>query len=183
MSMLEDKRLIWRLKRGQDSALVRVYAKYKNLLLKLACGLVRDTAAAEDLVQDVFVGLAESVDRLQVNGSLKGYLIQSLLNRTRNYHRAMEVRRDGNPGTESPVAPEETRPEQWVLHHERLQHLHRALDQLPLEQREVVTLHLRAELTFREIARLQNTSINTVQSRYRYGLEKLRALMSSEFEP
>jgi len=44
-------------------------------------------------------------------------------------------------------------------------------------------MHVRAELTFREIARLQNASINTVQSRYRYGLEKLRALMNGELEP
>ncbi len=183
MAMLEDRLLIWRLKRGHEPALVRVYTKYKNLLLKLACGLVRDTGTAEDLVQDVFVSLAESAGRLRVTGSLKGYLIQSVLNRARNFHRAMSVRRGGNPGTEDRAAPEETRPERWVLHHEQLQHLHRALEQLPLEQREVVTLHLRAELTFREIARLQDASINTVQSRYRYGLEKLRALMNSELEP
>jgi len=163
--------------------MVRVYAKYKNLLLKLACGLVRDTAAAEDIVQDVFVGLAESVDRLRIDGSLKGYLIQSVLNRARNLHRANAVRRGGSPVTQDLAAGDEVRPDRWVLHHDQLQHLHRALEQLPPEQREVVTLHLRAELTFREIARLQNASINTVQSRYRYGLEKLRALMNSELEP
>ena len=182
MAMLEDRLLIWRLKRGHEPAMARVYAKYKNLLLKLACGLVRDTAAAEDVVQDVFVGLAESVDRLKVGGSLKGYLIQSVLNRARNLHRANAVRRNGNPVTEDVPATEEVRPDRWVLHHDQLQHLHEALRQLPPEQREVVTLHLRADLTFREIARLQNASINTVQSRYRYGLEKLRTLMNSEFE-
>jgi RNA polymerase sigma-70 factor (ECF subfamily) len=183
MAMLEDRLLIWRLKRGHEPALVRVYTKYKNLLLKLACGLVRDTGAAEDLVQDVFVSLAESADRLRVNGSLKGYLIQSVLNRARNLHRAESVRQSGAAGTLERAASEETRPERWVLHHEQLQHLHRALEQLPLEQREVVTLHLRAELTFREIARVQGVSSNTVQSRYRYGLEKLRALMNSEWQP
>jgi RNA polymerase sigma factor (sigma-70 family) len=183
MAMLEDKLLIWRLKRGHEPALVRVYAKYKNLLLKLACGLVRDTGTAEDLVQDVFVGLAESVDRLRVNGSLKGYLIQSVLNRARNFHRAKNLRQSRDAGTPERIAPEEMGPERWVLHHDQLDRLHRALAQLPPEQREVVTMHLRAELTFREIARLQEASINTVQSRYRYGLEKLRALMNSELEP
>jgi len=183
MAMLEDKLLIWRLKRGHEPAMVRVYTKYKNLLLKLACGLVRDTGAAEDLVQDVFVSLAESVDRLRWNGSLKGYLIQSVINRTRNFHRAKSLRQSRDAGTLERAAPEEVGPDRWVLHHEQLQHLHQALEQLPLEQREVVTLHLRAELTFREIARLQDASINTVQSRYRYGIEKLRTLMNSELEP
>lgn len=183
MAMLEDKLLIWRLKRGHEPAVARVYLKYRKLLLKVACGLVRDTGAAEDLVQDVFVSLAESVDRLRVNGSLKGYLIQSVINRARNLHRAARVRRGGNPVTEDLVAPDEVSPDRWVLLNDQLQHLHRALEQLPPEQREVVTLHLRADLTFREIARLQNVSINTVQSRYRYGLDKLRGLMNSELSP
>jgi len=183
MSMLEDKLLIWRLKRGHEPAMVRVYAKYRKLLLKLACGLVRDPAAAEDVVQDVFVALAESVDRLRINGSLKGYLIQSVLNGARNLHRAKSLRGAANVGMADVVAPEESRPDRWVLHHDQLQRLHRALEQLPPEQREVVTLHLRADLTFREIARLQDASINTVQSRYRYGLERLRNLMNGESEP
>jgi RNA polymerase sigma-70 factor (ECF subfamily) len=182
MAMLEDRLLIWRLKRGHEPALVRVYAKYKNLLLKLACGLVRDTAAAEDIVQDVFVSLAESAHRLQVGGSLKGYLIQSVLNRARNLHRAKLVRGAADPGMEDVAAPEESQPDRWVVHNDQLRRLHEALEQLPPEQREVVTLHLRADLTFREIARLQEASINTVQSRYRYGLEKLRVLMNSELE-
>lgn len=162
--------------------MVRVYVKYKNLLLKLACGLVRDTTAAEDIVQDVFVSLAESVDRLQIGGSLKGYLIQSVLNRARNLHRTNAVRRGGGGVTEEIPAPDEVRPDRWVLHHDQLRRLHEALEELPPEQREVVTMHLRADLTFREIARQQKTSINTVQSRYRYGLDKLRALMNSELE-
>jgi RNA polymerase sigma-70 factor (ECF subfamily) len=183
MAILEDKLLIWRLKRGQEPAMARVYAKYRNLLLKLACGLVRDTTSAEDIVQDVFVSLAESVDRLRIDGSLKGYLIQSVVNRARNLHRAGSRRMCKNPGAEDVAAPEEVRSDRWVLLDDQLEHLHRALGQLPPEQREVVTLHLRAELTFREIARLQEASINTVQSRYRYGIEKLRALLNSEMEP
>ena len=181
--MLEDRLLIWKLKRGHEPAMVRVYLKYRRLLLKLACGLVRDTGTAEDLVQDAFVSLAESVSRLRVNGSLKGYLIQSVVNRARNANRAAHVRRGGHPAPEDRAAPDEVRPDRWVLHDDQLQHLHRALEQLPPEQREVVTLHLRTDLTFREIARLQSVSINTAQSRYRYGLEKLRALMNSELEP
>ena len=55
--------------------------------------------------------------------------------------------------------------------------------ELPEEQREVVTLRFEADLGFREIARIQNAPINTVQGRYRYGMEKLRALLNSEVEP
>jgi DNA-directed RNA polymerase specialized sigma24 family protein len=51
---------------------------------------------------------------------------------------------------------------------------------LPFEQREVVLLHLRHGMKFREIARHQNVSQSTVQGRYRYGIDKLRSLMASE---
>ena len=55
-----------------------------------------------------------------------------------------------------------------------------ALAELPYEQREVILLHLHSGLTFREIAASQKMSINTVQSRYRYGLQKLKSELNSE---
>ena len=57
--------------------------------------------------------------------------------------------------------------------------LRTALAELPYEQREVIVLHLHGDLTFAEVARQQDVSINTVQSRYRYGLDKLRSLWST----
>ena len=49
-------------------------------------------------------------------------------------------------------------------------------------RREVVTLRFEADLGFPEIAKIQAASINTVQGRYRYGMEKLRALLDGEVE-
>ena len=54
--------------------------------------------------------------------------------------------------------------------------------QLPYEQREAVNLYLQGDLTFRQIAVIQNVSINTVQGRYRYGITKLRSILNSELE-
>ena len=53
---------------------------------------------------------------------------------------------------------------------------------LPYEQREVVILHLRAGMKFRQIAKLQDISINTIKGRYRYGLDKLRSILNGEVE-
>ena len=57
-----------------------------------------------------------------------------------------------------------------------------ALSQLTFEQREAVSLHAQTGMKFKAIAKLQNVSINTVQSRYRYGLDKLRSILDSETE-
>ena len=55
-----------------------------------------------------------------------------------------------------------------------------ALDELPYQQREVIILHLHSGLKFKEIANFQQVSVNTIQSRYRYGLNKLRSVLDGE---
>ena len=72
------------------------------------------------------------------------------------------------------------RPDQWAVLTERLEHLSCAMACLPYEQREVITLRMEANMTLRQIAGVQKTSISTVNARYRYGIEKLRSLLNSE---
>ena len=67
-----------------------------------------------------------------------------------------------------------------MISSEQFERASRATSGLPFEQREVVTLHLYGDMRFRDIAGWQKTSIKTVQSRYRYGLEKLRSALNSE---
>ncbi|MHC4326099.1 MAG: sigma factor-like helix-turn-helix DNA-binding protein, partial [Planctomycetota bacterium] len=71
-------------------------------------------------------------------------------------------------------------PELSAVCGEELQQLSHAMAQLPYEQKEVVMLHLHGGMMFKQIAKSQQVSINTVQSRYRYALEKLRSLMNYE---
>ncbi len=175
---MEDQRLIWQCRRGSRDALRRIYEKYHVDLLKLAVVLTGDTHAGQDVVHDVFVKFARSVRGVSLTGSLKGYLVVSTVNRVRDYRR--DRQRRGEQGLEqaaTAVAP--TRPpEQWAILSEQLERLSRAMGQLPYEQREAVALHVQAGLTFRGIARRQNTSISTAQGRYRYGIEKLRSLLN-----
>jgi len=71
-------------------------------------------------------------------------------------------------------------PEQSAICNEQYRQLSYAMTELPYEQREIVILHLQNNATFRQIARLQNISVNTAKSRYRYGLNKLRTLLNGE---
>jgi RNA polymerase sigma-70 factor (ECF subfamily) len=56
----------------------------------------------------------------------------------------------------------------------------RALEKLAPEQREVIVLHLQGDMKFRQIATMLDVSVNTAQSRYRYGMEKLRQLLTKK---
>ncbi|MHC4623496.1 MAG: RNA polymerase sigma factor [Planctomycetota bacterium] len=182
MGNIEDKLLMWRLKHGSGDALYRVYEKYKDNLLRVASGLLNDTTAAEDIVHDTFVSLAQSSERLKLDGNLKSYLATCAANRVRNLNKA--ARRQGTADLREAgrAVSSATRPEQWIISNEQLMRVNDALAELPYEQREVVILHVHGEMKFRAIAESQGVSINTVQSRYRYGLDKLRSLLDSEVE-
>lgn len=58
----------------------------------------------------------------------------------------------------------------------------RVVDRLPNEQKEVLTLKIWGELTFDEIARTLDLSLNTVASRYRYALQKLKNWVPEELD-
>ncbi|MHC4666129.1 MAG: RNA polymerase sigma factor [Planctomycetota bacterium] len=182
MRNIEDKLLIWKFKRGSSKALCRIYEKYKDDLLRVASGLLNDTGGAEDIVHDTFILLAQSAEKLKLNGNLKSYLGTCVANRVRNLNKA--VRRQETTGLNEAgrAVSGAKRPEQWIVSNEQLKRVNDALAQLPYEQREVVILHVQGGMKFRAIAESQGVSINTVQSRYRYGLEKLRSILDSEVE-
>jgi RNA polymerase sigma-70 factor (ECF subfamily) len=177
---MEDKLLIWEFKRGSREALRRIYDKYHGNLLKLAIVLTGDMNAAEDVVQEVFIKFAQSGARFGLSGSLKSYLITSTLNCVRNRRRDDLRHRTQNLNEVEHLPSTARRPEQWAVLSEELERLSCAMTCLPYEQREVVTLRMEADMTFRRIAGLQKTSISTVHGRYRYGIEKLRSLLNSE---
>lgn len=178
--MLEDKLLVWRFKCGNREAFCRIYEKYRDGLLRLAVSLLNDAGTAEDVVHDVFTSFIRGGREFELTGSLKGYLATCVANRARNVNRA--YRRQQNVGLDKAglMASDCKRPDQWITCSEELRQLSNALAQLPYSQRETITLHLQAGMKFREIAEFQDVPLNTVQSRYRCGLEKLRALLNSE---
>jgi len=178
--MIEDKLLIWRFKCGNKAALARIYEKYKTDLLRIATGLLNEKSVAEDIVHDVFITFAQSSDRLKLNGNLKGYLVTSVANRVRNSEKARQRQQIVSIDEANPVTQDSDKPERWITHSEELDRLNNAMAQLPYNQREVVILNVQGGMKFRAIAKSQNVSINTIQSRYRYGLNKLRSLLNGE---
>lgn len=175
--MLEDRLLIWKFKCGSSEALCRIYRKYGDYLLALAAALLQDVGGAEDVVHDVFCKFIESRDKVKIDGSLKSFLATCVVNLARDRLRAKTLR-PGGLDEAAAIALDMNGPEHHAIFGEEAGNLNHAIAQLSYEQREVVMLHLRGGMKFREIAGLQGISINTAKSRYRYGLENLRELLS-----
>ncbi len=180
--MVEDRLLVWKFKHGSKDALRAIYQKYADDLLSLAGNLLDDKAGAEDVVQDVFVSFVQSVEKFRLTGSLKGYLATCVANRSRDYHRRNKRRQTAAANQAEQTRADAGSPVQLMICSEELEKLSSALSELPYEQREVISLRLHGDLRFRQIAKMQNVSTKTAQSRYRYGLDKLRSTLNGEVE-
>jgi RNA polymerase sigma-70 factor (ECF subfamily) len=178
--MLEDRLLMWKFNRGEKDALRRIYEKYKDELVTLAAALLNDKGSAEDVVHDVFVRFINRAEKFRVTSSIKGYLVMCVANNARDRNKAKQRERGAGLDAAEGRLRRFERPEDSAMFGEELRQVAWSLWQLPYEQREVIMLRLYSGMKFKAIAEAQGESINTVQGRYRYGLDKLRSLLDGE---
>ena len=166
-------------KRGLTTKdLERIHDEHVTAMYRHGMGLLRDEAAVRDILQDVFVKLAEGRGSLADSDSARAYLLRMV------HHAAVDrMRRDKVRRNHAEKAPEDLfqsspDPDREAFRRQ----LEAALDQLPAEQREIVVLKLWEERTFDEISRICDIPLNTAASRYRYALDKLRTLLRPAYE-
>ena len=175
--MIEDELLKLRLKLGRADGLRRTYEKYLDYLLSVAMAFVNDAQAAEDIVHDVFVSLAESAAQFRLRGNLKHYLATCVANKARDRLRAGKRHAARIESRVTPQA-EAGPPEDGLIYAEQAQQIYEALSRVPYEQREVIALRIKAGMKFKEIAAQQGASVLAVQARYRRGMDKLRSILN-----
>ena len=177
---MDDKRLIRKLNRGSREALRRIHDKYRDDLVRIAAGLLRDLHTAEDVVQEVFLKLIHNCGRYEVKKNLRGYLTTCVVNRVRSLHQSGRLRKAACLDEVTEPVSGCGGPEAELLCDEVYRRLYEAIATLPYEQKEALILHCQGRMKFKEIARLQETTTQTAISRYHYGLKKLRSLLNGE---
>jgi RNA polymerase sigma-70 factor (ECF subfamily) len=143
------------------------YDRYAASLFRYAVVMLGDPSAAADAVHQVFVAWlrgANSVDNEE------HYLRRAIRNECFSVLRRRQRDRANAAPILEPADRAAADTEQQVA-------IERALRALPAEQREVVHLKIFEGMTFQEIADATGESINTVASRYRYAIEKMRGLL------
>ena len=176
---MKDKQLLKRVRCGNQEALQQINEKYRDDLFTVLVSLIRDVHTSEDCLQEVFVNLADNVGNFKIRQNLKNYLISCVINLARDCLRKKTTQLRNSLEDLSSLATIND-PIQDLINEEESIQLFQALAKLPYEQRETFVLHIQGEMKFREIANLQKVSIKTVQSRYRYGVEKLQKLLVKE---
>jgi RNA polymerase sigma-70 factor (ECF subfamily) len=159
---------------GNSRALAALYDRVAGRLYRVAMRLLDCREDAEDAVQEVFVSLVRSRERLPQVRDLDAYLFASL----RRAAARRGVQRARLPTASDAGLPEAVARPDGPGGGGLSDDLCRALGGLPAQQREVIALKIDGELTFAEIGQVMGTNANTAASRYRYALEKLRATLT-----
>lgn len=151
------------------------YVQYGPALVAHLCSMLGERGSAEDVLQQVFLKLLKG--NMEVPGNAaKPYLFRAVRNA------ALNLMQQNSRDVSFEASEERTEAaEQWFEAPAELGYwsakLENAIRGLPAEQSEIVVMRIWGEMTLEEIASVTNVSINTVASRYRYAISKLRELL------
>ena len=145
-----------------------IIEQHQNRLLSFAFYRIGLYEEAQDIVQDVFLKLYENLRFLETK-NLKTYLLKSISNACADYHRKNRINFEEIENLKDTVLDEEK--SECVAEFLRIEDL---LKDLPSEQAEILKMKFIDDLNFVEIAEILNINVNTVKSRYKYAINKLK---------
>ncbi|WP_372013311.1 RNA polymerase sigma factor [Pseudoxanthomonas sp. 10H] len=165
---------------GDAAAFEALYARHRGPLYRFILGQLRDRPLAEELYQDVWQRVIAARAGWKPEAAFSTWLYRIAHNRLNDHWRAQRHRPpapvDADLRTAALADPDD--PERLADADEARGRLQQALDELPEEQREAVLLRLQQELSLEEIGRITGVGRETVKSRLRYALDKLRARLN-----
>lgn len=181
-----DQQLVLHFQEGNSDALEVIINRHKERIYTSIFLLVKDKYLAEDIFQDVFIRVIDTIrnGRYTDEGKFLPWALRIAHNLCVDHFRKVKrtpmIRTsDDRDIFEVLNFTEDSAERKYIQRqsHDRVRHL---LDLLPPDQREVIVLRHYADMSFKEIASLTNCSINTALGRMRYGLINLRKMMQEK---
>ena len=165
---------------GEASAFEVLYGRHRGPLFRFLLAQLRDRPLAEELYQDVWQRVIAARATWRPEAAFATWLYRIAHNRLNDHWRAQRHRPPASLDAELRTAAlaDPEHPGSVAEQDEQRQRLQQALDELPDEQREAVLLRLQQELSLEEIGRITGVGRETVKSRLRYALDKLRARLN-----
>jgi len=161
---------------GDEHAFGLVFRTYAPELIRYATALVRRNAWAEEAVQDAFISVWERRDTLEIHGSLRGYLFGIVRHRCVDVIRRdrIQARVESEMQFDVAAAPDVAMQAEYAELDRRVRAV---LETLSPRVREVLTLRLRDELTYADIAVALGVAVKTVEAQMALGLRRLRSAL------
>jgi RNA polymerase sigma-70 factor (ECF subfamily) len=178
-----DTQLVQFFQQGNNQALEVLINRYKDKIFTSIKILVKDTFLAEDLFQDVFIKIIDTLRANKYNeeGKFLPWALRIAHNlcvdHFRKVNRTPSIKTSDDHDIFEVLNFSEHGADKMMMKEQSHDTVRRMLDMLPQEQREVIVLRHYADLSFKEIAEMTNCSINTSLGRMRYGLINLRKMI------
>ncbi len=176
-----DATLMLAYARGDLAAFETLYARHRGMLYRFLLRSVRDPHRTDELFQETWSRVISARSRYQPQAKFSTWLLQiahNLMIDGLRRQRPMAGSDEAEAALAQVASPDREQPDQALSEFERRRNLQRAIDQLPREQRTVVLLRLEQELSLEEIAAVTGAGRETVKSRLRYAMTRLREVLS-----
>jgi RNA polymerase sigma factor (sigma-70 family) len=183
---LTDQQLIHLYMDGNAEALSTLVMRYKDKIYTSIYLLVKDKYLAEDIFQDVFIRVIDTLKggRYTEEGKFLPWAMRIAHNMCvdhfRKVKRSPSIKTSDDRDIFEVLNFAEAGADQRMMQGQSHERVRRMIDMLPEDQREVIIMRHYADLSFKEIADLTKCSINTALGRMRYGLINLRKMMAEK---
>lgn len=184
--MEDDKKLIFAYLNGDSNAFSLLVSKYLKSVYNFAFWFSHDPVMSEDITQESFVKIWKNLDKFKSDQNFKTWLFSIVRNTAFDWLRKRknipfsDLNDDGEDGDsfEDNIVDSEIAPLESIFKAEEKIELENAVNKLSSKYKEIVILHIFEDLTFDEISKVLDKSLNTVKSQYRRALISLRDLLS-----
>lgn len=174
---MEDKQIVAGVMLGDKKVYEQLYNRYYVYLCHIAEHITRDIADSEEIVSDVFLKLWNQREKIQINTSLRSYLVRAVQNTAINY---LEKNNSKYKTTSldsvkySLILWDDDYPLGHLYEQEVTLILERNINALPENCREIFKLSRNLDLSYQEIADKLGISVNTVKTQIKIAIARLR---------
>lgn len=189
-SKISDQSLVKQYIQGNESCLEMLIKRHKDRLFTTIILIVKDSYIAEDIFQETFIKIIKNLKTGKYNeeGKFLPWAARIARNMAIDYFRKTKrmptITDSSGQDVFRTIKIKTENREQQIIRSEKESLVRAAIDKLPPEQRQVLILRHYGDLSFKEIAKMTDVSINTALGRMRYAITNMRkAMANTSFQP
>lgn len=181
-----DAELIAEYRNGDTDAMQELVHRHRSSLFGYIVNMTANSGIADDVFQEVWIRAIKKLDKYK-NDNFPGWLMRIARNfvidesRKKKPQLSLDYETEDGQTLQQIVPGKVATPDMEVVSGELAARIADAVEELPPEQKEVFILRVKADMPFKEICKIQDTSINTALARMQYALTKLRDLLKDEY--
>lgn len=181
--LLNDEQLLELYLKGEENALRILIERHQKKVFGSILLLVKERALAEDIFQDTYIKVIQALRKgyYVENGKFVGWVLRIARNQVMDYFRKTErtptITNEDGEDIFRTLSFADSNVEDFIIQEETETKIRALIEELPADQKEVLMLRHYSDLSFKEIAEITGTNINTALGRMRYALINMRKLL------